>query len=60
MVFAQKNKARLIVESYSQLLKINFNKVFIIVACLDNVRELIVLTAHKFWLLCQLDIKSMF
>nr|KYP56109.1 Retrovirus-related Pol polyprotein from transposon TNT 1-94 [Cajanus cajan] len=43
----QKHKARLVVKGYSQQPGVDYNEIFSPVACLDTIRALIALAAHK-------------
>jgi len=56
----QRNKPRVVAKNYSQLPEIDFNAVFAPVTHLDTVRALIILAAHKGWLLYHLNEKSAF
>ena len=55
-----KYKARLVVMGYAQVLGVNFSETFSLVACLDTIRMLLVLTTQKRWKVYHLDVKSTF
>jgi hypothetical protein len=55
-----KHKACLVVKGYAQRHGINYDEVFTSVAWLDLVRLLITLTAHEWWEVHHMDVKSMF
>jgi hypothetical protein len=56
----QKYKERLVAKSYSQLLGIDYNEIFALIAQLDTIWVLIVLVAQNRWRIYQLNMKFAF
>jgi len=55
-----KHKARLFVNGYTQILDVDYSDTFALVARLDTIRLLLVVTAQMNWKVYQLDVKSAF
>ena len=55
-----KHKARLVARGFVQREGIDFEEVFVLVACMESVRLLLALAAAKDWRIHHLDIKSAF
>jgi hypothetical protein len=54
------HKAHLVAKGYVQLAGVDFDKVFVLVACLELVRMLVALAAHSHWAVHHMDVKSVF